>query len=304
MRLQTVLGVFMLLLAVGCVRQAGPTFEPIQSDTFPTFTPDGDLVAMGVDSTEIATEPVLATTVETVAIASTPTTTDAPVTLLATATSALPAITILPPTQTNTPIPNVTPTVLSVSAQGAGLSTAQPSATPIPPSSIGISPVEIATSTVVPSATPSSSPLQSTPSQTTLAVSADAEDGTTCDYTVVRGDNLYRIAVNNNLTLEELRKVNPNLTGENPIINPGDLLNIPCDEQPAEATTLAQATPQPTALPTDVSEYTVVSGDTLLKIARKYSTTVTELQNLNKLTNPDLLSVGQVILVPSTQPAN
>lgn len=304
MRLQTILGVFMLLFAVGCVRQAGPTFEPIQSDTFPTFTPAGEVVAMGADSTATSTQPVLATTVETVAIATTPTATDAPTTLLATATSALPAITILPPTQTKTPVPNVTPTVLSVVAQGAGLSTAQPSATPIPPSSIGISPVEIATSTVVPSATPSSAPLQNTPSQTTLGDATSVEDATTCEYTVVRGDNLYRIAVNNNLTLEELRKANPNLTGDNPIINPGDSLNIPCDEQPTEEASLAQATPQSTALPTDVAEYTVVSGDTLLKIARKYNTTVTELQNLNKLTNPDLLSIGQVILVPATQPAN
>ncbi|MFZ4827324.1 MAG: LysM peptidoglycan-binding domain-containing protein [Phototrophicaceae bacterium] len=301
MRLQTALGVFILLFMVGCVRQAGPTFEPIQSNTFPTFTPSGEVVAMGVDGTP--TETNLATMVETVAKPTT-STPDAPLTVLATATSALPAITILPPTQTQTPIPNATPTVIVASAQGAGLSTAQPSATPIPPSStIGISPVDIATSTVVPSATPASAPLQSTPSQAVLTDSSETEDGTTCDYTVVRGDNLYRIAVNNNLTLEELRKANPNLTGDNPIINPGDILSIPCDEQPTE-TVIAQATSQATALPTDTSEYTVVSGDTLLKIARKYNTTVTELQNLNKLTNPDLLSIGQVILVPNTTPAN
>lgn len=303
MRLQIALGVLMLLFMVGCVRQAGPTFEPIESDSFATFTPSGAVVAMGANATP--TQADMAILVETV-VQTTTSSAVAPMTLLATATSAFPAITILPPTQTKTPIPNATPAVFVALAQGVGTGTAQPSATPVPPSSIiGLSPVEISTSTVVPSATPVSAPLQSTPAQAMLTEPAVAEDQTTCDYTVVRGDNLYRIALNNDLTLEELRKANPTLTGENPIISPGDVLNIPCEEVATGGETAnAPTTPQATDLPTDVSEYTVRSGDTLLGIARRYNTTVTELQTLNKLANPDVLSIGQVILVPSTTTAD
>ena len=45
--------------------------------------------------------------------------------------------------------------------------------------------------------------------------------------------------------------------------------------------------------------YTVKSGDTLYSIANKYNTNITTLKNLNNLTS-NLLSIGQVIKVPST----
>ena len=47
------------------------------------------------------------------------------------------------------------------------------------------------------------------------------------------------------------------------------------------------------------STYTVKSGDSLWSIARKYDTTVSELQNLNNLTSTTL-QVGQVLQLPST----
>lgn len=42
----------------------------------------------------------------------------------------------------------------------------------------------------------------------------------------------------------------------------------------------------------------VVSGDTLSKIARKYGTTVQRLAQINKITNVNLIRVGQVIKLP------
>ena len=50
--------------------------------------------------------------------------------------------------------------------------------------------------------------------------------------------------------------------------------------------------------------YTVVSGDTLSAIARKYNTTVSELVKLNGITNPDLIRVGQKILLPTQAAAD
>lgn len=44
--------------------------------------------------------------------------------------------------------------------------------------------------------------------------------------------------------------------------------------------------------------YTVVAGDTLGSIAKKYNTTVDELVKLNNIKNPNLINVGQKIKIP------
>lgn len=48
--------------------------------------------------------------------------------------------------------------------------------------------------------------------------------------------------------------------------------------------------------------YTVVSGDNLTKIAKKFGTSIAELQKLNNLTT-DTIRIGQVLLVPNTDSA-
>lgn len=56
-------------------------------------------------------------------------------------------------------------------------------------------------------------------------------------------------------------------------------------------------TPHPTATPRPRT-YKVRSGDTLSAIAARFGTTVAELAALNKITNPSLLRVGQVLKIP------
>lgn len=46
------------------------------------------------------------------------------------------------------------------------------------------------------------------------------------------------------------------------------------------------------------SVYVVRKGDTLTKIAEKYNTTVTALAELNRINNPDVIRVGQVLTLP------
>ncbi|MCM1049195.1 MAG: LysM peptidoglycan-binding domain-containing protein [Clostridiales bacterium] len=44
--------------------------------------------------------------------------------------------------------------------------------------------------------------------------------------------------------------------------------------------------------------YTVIKGDTLSKIAKKYNTTIAELLKFNSIKNPNRISIGQKIVVP------
>lgn len=54
----------------------------------------------------------------------------------------------------------------------------------------------------------------------------------------------------------------------------------------------------------DVKTYTVRSGDTLSGIAQKYNSTTKKLQDLNNISNPDKIFVGQVIKVVGTASKN
>lgn len=95
----------------------------------------------------------------------------------------------------------------------------------------------------------------------------------TQQYIVVRGDNLRKIAVKFNTTVQELLRLNPSVTNPD-LIYPGQVLIVP-----SLATT-----------------YTVQRGDTLKAIALRFFTTVEELLRLNpEIRDPDLIYVGQVL---------
>ena len=102
-------------------------------------------------------------------------------------------------------------------------------------------------------------------------------------YTVVSGDSLYKIANKFNTTVDEIKSLN-NLTSNN--LSIGQKLKIPSNEN----------------IPT-TSTYTVVSGDSLYKIANKFNTTVDEIKSLNNLTSNNL-SIGQTLNIPSTESNN
>ncbi|WP_459771484.1 LysM peptidoglycan-binding domain-containing protein, partial [Alkalibacterium sp. s-m-28] len=94
-------------------------------------------------------------------------------------------------------------------------------------------------------------------------------------HTVVRGDTLSHIAVANNTTVANLRRLN-NLSSD--VIRIGQRLVV------GEA----QVTPTPAPAPTPVSNqrtHTVVRGDTLSHIAVANNTTVANLRRLNNLSS-------------------
>lgn len=50
--------------------------------------------------------------------------------------------------------------------------------------------------------------------------------------------------------------------------------------------------------------YTVKKGDTLSEIAKEYGTTVNEIASLNNISNPNVIYVGQYLVIPTTSNAN
>ena len=101
-------------------------------------------------------------------------------------------------------------------------------------------------------------------------------------YIVKKGDTLYSIAKNNNISINELIKIN-NLTSNT--LSIGQELFIPESEKKEDNSS------------NEYDFYTVVKGDSLWKISKNYNIPLPELIDINNLTNLTL-SIGQTLLVP------
>ena len=98
-------------------------------------------------------------------------------------------------------------------------------------------------------------------------------------YTIKKGDNLYSIAKNYNITLDEL--INFNQQGST-LLHIGEQLLIPINNQT-----------------NNNIQYVIKPGDTLYNIAKRYNTNVDEIKRINNL-NTNMLKIGETILIPST----
>ncbi|KAK6227496.1 EC90 protein [Colletotrichum tabaci] len=67
----------------------------------------------------------------------------------------------------------------------------------------------------------------------------------------------------------------------------------------ASAAATVSATSSPTCSPGPVIDYTVVSGDTLTIISQKFSSGICNIADASGITNPNFLSLGQVLQVPT-----
>lgn len=73
---------------------------------------------------------------------------------------------------------------------------------------------------------------------------------------------------------------------------------------PPTPVTELQGTPSPPmAAPAGTFVYTVQAGDTLSAIARRFGVSINELVQLNRLSDPGLLRVGQELVIPGQAPA-
>lgn len=275
--------ILLLLMLAGCYQQAGESFQPVSSTEIPINVPEADNPEL-TDFPATATLPPITLIAPTRDFPATPTPQE-----------------VAPPVET-TPTEMVLPTFELNEPEAATEAAPEPpvETTPTPATFITpFSPLGPVTPVVptlavvfdLPTATPSG----------LITPTAFAEPGE-CTYTVRPGDNLFRIAVNNNVNLAELRAANPQVVGD--LLQPGQTLQIPgCVPgapagEPAAGIEGTDEQP-PVVAPVGGTTYTVQSGDTLFAIARRFNTTVQAIIEANNLTNPDRLSVGQELVIPS-----
>ena len=137
--------------------------------------------------------------------------------------------------------------------------------------------------------TPTPLPARLTQTQTTYQI-----------YIVQPGDTFWRIARNHRISLTELLAVNPRV---NPArLSIGQRIRIPLAasrSRPAAPTvTRARATPRPSSPERDVLTYVVKPGDTIWRIAAEYGVAARSLMKINRIGQPNMLVVGQVLVIP------
>ena len=101
----------------------------------------------------------------------------------------------------------------------------------------------------------------------------------TCSYAVRPGDTVYSIAYRYRVTVISLMQANGLYS---PLIFVNQSVKVPCNN------------PTPDAFAT----YTVATGDNLLRIAVKYSTSIYALQLVNGIPNPHVIFAGQSLVIP------
>jgi LysM repeat protein len=114
------------------------------------------------------------------------------------------------------------------------------------------------------------------------------------EYVVKSGDSFSRIASNFHVTSKAIADANP---GVDPVkLQIGQKLHIPAPTPAAAPGSTTAAAPSTNAA--GESSYTVKSGDTLIKIASQYGTTVKSIRASNNL-KTDSIKVGQKLVIPT-----
>lgn len=142
----------------------------------------------------------------------------------------------------------------------------------------------------------SSSAASTVSTSTSTSSSAASSAATTNTYTVQSGDTLSGIANKFNTTYTKLAQIN-NISNPN-LIRVGQVLTVASSTNTAKSAT-SQSTTASSAATTSTT-YTVKSGDTLSGIATKFNTSYTKLAQINNISNPNLIRVGQQLQISTT----
>lgn len=281
MRVLRILALIALLALTGCFRQADDSFDTVEpggeAQVIPTATADSAVTIIAPDTDDQATPTQEADSPTEDAVpadteADDPTATVRVIDPTATSTS-----TSLPP-PTEEPADTLVPTATepSIITPDTGPSQLQ---------------IETATPTPAPEQTAAVGPgLDATPTSV-----GDAPNE--CEHVVQAGENPFRIALNNGVSLEALLEANG--LPPNPIIQPGQVLVIPgCVPEESEAPAPESTQDSTPAAEGDTVVHVVAAGETMLAIAQRYGVTVNAILEANNLTNPDQLSIGQELIIP------
>ena len=142
---------------------------------------------------------------------------------------------------------------------------------------------ETATPTPTP-VPPSPTPEPATPVPTTPPPTATPSPTGEVVHVVVRGENLYRIALRYGTTVEAIANANG-------IANPARIAV-------GQRLTILTSAGQPSPPITDATTYVVQPGDNLFRIALRYNLNYLYLAQYNSIANPSHIYVGQVIRIP------
>ncbi|HVY54965.1 MAG TPA: LysM peptidoglycan-binding domain-containing protein [Thermodesulfobacteriota bacterium] len=119
---------------------------------------------------------------------------------------------------------------------------------------------------------------------------------TTTRYTVKSGDTLGKIATSYGVSMSSIQSAN-NMSGT--VVKRGQVLTIPG----AAASSDAPVVTQQTTYNGSGTKYTVVRGDTLGSISRKFGVSVASIQNANNM-NGSVVKYGQVLIIPGAAGAS
>lgn len=125
---------------------------------------------------------------------------------------------------------------------------------------------------------------------TTLSLAIGTSDTEASNYTIKPGDTLWKIASSHNVSVDQL--ITWNKLSSNSIY-PNQKIKVAAASAPA---TSPQKVSAPKTSANSVNTYTVKAGDTLSHIARIHSTSVSSIQQLNKLSG-SVIRVGQKLTV-------
>lgn len=114
----------------------------------------------------------------------------------------------------------------------------------------------------------------------TLLVPINDGKKQTITYTVKKGDTLSSIAKKYKITVQQL--INANNIKNSNIIYIGQVLIIPTETNIHDMNHVL---------------YTVRRGNTLYQIARKYNTSIAQIVRLNRIKNPNLIYIGEVLRI-------
>ncbi len=120
--------------------------------------------------------------------------------------------------------------------------------------------------------------------------------GETRQHTVEKGDSFYTLSKKYGVSMKAIEAANPGVNPKKLKIN--QKLNIPAGRSAAAASAAATGATTAAASETGEAVYTVKTGDTLARIARRHGTTVNAIKATNNLTN-DRILVGQKLNVPA-----